>query len=199
MEIIGLTGGIGCGKSSVCRYLKDKYNAEIIMADNVAHEVAEFGTACNKELHELFPDDNFQDNGNMNRKKIGDQFFKNPDMLNKINAIIHPAVDKEILSRLEAAKAEGRSMAVIEAALLVGTKYEEICAEFWYVYADREVRVQRLLKSRDITREKALNIMANQISDEEYKACSSFIADNSKDFDATAGQIDVYIAKRFSL
>jgi dephospho-CoA kinase len=195
MKIIGITGGIGCGKSEVCRYLKRKYGAQIIMADDVAHEVTQPGTKCCERLKELFGDGYFLEDGSLDRKKTGALVFKRPGLLKKMNGIIHPAVWDEINARLKAAQAAGKGLAVIEAALLVGSNYRQICSEFWYIYADRDVRIKRLIESRDITKEKALDVMKNQISEEEFRAGCDFTVDNSGDFEETARRIDERLLK----
>lgn len=195
MKVIGLTGGIGSGKSEVCRYLKNKYGAEIMMADDVAHEVTEPGSKCWERLKELFGDDYFLEDGSLDRKKAGALAFRQPEILQKMNEIIHPAVWDEIQERLAKAKKAGKKLAVIEAALLVGSRYREICHEFWYIYADRKTRIKRLAESRNISEEKALDVMKNQLSDEEFKAACEFTADNSGDFADTAKQIDEHLSK----
>ena len=195
MKVIGLTGGIGSGKSEVCRYLKNKYGAEIMMADDVAHEVTEPGSKCWERLKELFGEDYFLEDGSLDRKKAGALAFRQPEILQKMNEIIHPAVWDEIQERLAKAKKAGKKLAVIEAALLVGSRYREICHEFWYIYADRKTRIKRLAESRNISEEKALDVMKNQLSDEEFKAACEFTADNSGDFADTAKQIDEHLSK----
>lgn len=195
MKVIGLTGGIGSGKSEVCRYLKNKYGAEIMMADDVAHEVTEPGSKCWERLKELFGDDYFLEDGSLDRKKAGALAFRQPEILQKMNEIIHPAVWDEIQERLAKAKKAEKKLAVIEAALLVGSRYREICHEFWYIYADRKTRIKRLAESRNISEEKALDVMKNQLSDEEFKAACEFTADNSGDFADTAKQIDEHLSK----
>ena len=195
MEVIGLTGGIGSGKSEVCRYLEKRYSAEIIMADDVAHEVTEPGTDCWKQLKELFGEEYFLPDGRLDRKKAGALAFRQPEILGKMNGIIHPAVWDEIQERLAEAEKAGKKLAVIEAALLVGSRYRQICREFWYIYADRDVRIKRLKESRNISKEKAAAVMKNQLSDEEFKAACEFTADNSGDFADTAKQIDEHLSK----
>lgn len=194
MKVIGITGGIGSGKSEICRYLKDKYEAEIIMADDVGHEVTEPGTDCNGKLRKTLGDEFFLQDGTMDRKQVGAAVFSNPELLEKINSIIHPAVMDEIVKRLGAAKQSGKRLAVIEAALLVGSPYRQLCDEFWYIYADRDVRLKRLAEGRDMDESRALAVMDNQLSDEEFEKGCDFTADNSRDFDYTVRQIDKRIA-----
>lgn len=196
MKIIGITGGIGCGKSTVCDYLKSKYDAEIILADNVGHEVTEPGTKCNRELQKLFGENCFYSDGTLNRRKIGDIAFKNPLLLQKMNSLIHPAVWDEIIKRFEAARAGGKRLAVLEAALLIESKYVDICDELWYVYADKTSRMKRLLSSRDITKEKVNHIIERQLSEDEFRKNCDFVINNTENFQKTAMEIDSRLAER---
>lgn len=196
MKIIGITGGIGCGKSTVCEYLKNKYDAEIILADNVGHEVTEPGTDCNRELQKLFGANCFYSDGSLNRKIIGDIAFRDPQILQKMNSVIHPAVWDEIIKRFEAARAGGKRLAVLEAALLIESKYVDICDELWYVYADKDSRMKRLLSSRDITEGKVNHIIKRQLSEDEFRKNCDFIIDNTKNFQKTAIEIDSRLAER---
>ncbi len=199
MYIIGITGGIGCGKSLVCEYLGRDYDAEVIMADDVAHDVMKPGTKCNKSLRKLFGDEYFLDDGSLNRKTAGALAFKNPDILEAMNNIIHPAVWDEIQDRLARAENAGKKLAVIEAALLIGTKYKDICEEFWYIYSDTETRLERLVSNRGITAERAKDVMKNQLSDDEFKNACDFTVDNSGDFEDTKEQIKKHLSKRYGL
>ena len=199
MKVIGITGGIGCGKSEVCRYLQKKYDAEIIMADDVARDVTRPGTSCHGKLIELLGDDCFLEDGSLDRKKTGAVAFKNPDILHAMNDIIHPAVWDEIQKRLKEAQEAQKKLAVIEAALLVGSSYREICSEFWYIYADKDVRIERLMQSRKMEPDRVLDIMKNQPTEEEFRNACEFTLDNSGDFSATSAMIDKRIAKGESI
>ncbi len=199
MYIIGITGGIGSGKSLVCEYLQKDFDAEIIMADNVAHDVMKPGTDCHKKLRELFADEYFLSDGSLNRKKAGSLAFKNPDILDAMNNIIHPAVWDEIQVRLKEAENTGKKLAVIEAALLIGSRYRDICSEFWYIYSDVDKRLERLISSRDITVEKAKDVMRNQLSDDEFKSACDFTVNNSGDFEKTKEQIKKHLSERYDL
>ncbi len=195
MKVIGMTGGIGCGKSAVCRYLEKEYHAQIIYSDQVAHELMEPGTDCYRRLRELFGEAYLLPDGHLDRKKIGDAAFKDPQLIARMNEIVHPAVWDEIVSRINRAKESGTELVVLESALLVGSSYRALCDEFWNVYADEETRIQRLIQSRDITREKAENIMARQHSETQFREGCDFTLDNSGDFPETEREIDRRLAK----
>ena len=190
MIILGLTGGIGCGKSEVCAYLKDKYNAYVIKTDDLGHDVMSPAGIAYDGLVKLLGDEFILPDGNFDRKALGTRAFKEPELLKKMNAIIHPAVRKMVMKGLESAKNSGYQVAVIESALLIEAGYRDICTEFWYVYARKEVRAERLLKSRDITPEKISDIMDKQRAEEEFRSECDIVIDNSFDFEITKSSID---------
>ena len=190
MIILGLTGGIGCGKSEVCACLKDKYNAYIIKTDDLGHEVMAPGGIAYSALKELLGNEFVLPDGNFDRKALGSKAFKEPELLERMNAIIHPAVRKMVEDGLENARNSGYPLAVIESALLIEAGYRDICTEFWYIYASEDVRVKRLTESRSLSPEKIADIMDKQRSEEEFRRECDVTIDNSFDFEITKGLID---------
>lgn len=193
MITIGITGGIGSGKSMVCGYLKDKYNACVLMADDIGHEVMEPGGCAYDAVKELFGEDYILPDGFFDRKKIGDLVFCKPELLEKLNAIIHPAVHQTILDRAKEAQRNGCELCVVEAALLIEADYRDICSEYWYVHVPKEIRTERLLASRDITTEKIDDIISRQLPEEEFQKACEFQLENGSDFSVTAALADARI------
>jgi dephospho-CoA kinase len=188
MNTIGITGGIGSGKSEVCGYLRNEFDAAVIFTDNVGHDVMKPGQDCQKKIIEYFTDEILNDDGSINRKKLGDIVFNDNKKLELLNSIVHPAVWQEVDRRIEKARNEGRQFAVLETALPDG-EFTKRCDEIWYVYSNREIRIKRLIASRDITEEKAESIMKNQLSEEEFRKICDFVVDNSGNFEDTAREI----------
>lgn len=178
MKFIGVTGGIGAGKSEILKYIGKHYTCEIYFADEVAFEVRKKGTECYNKLVLLLGEDVAGD-----RQKMAKAVFADKDLLEKVNAIIHPAVKDYLLEAYNRAKEKGCELFFVEAALLIEAGYKDILDELWYVYADREVRILRLMNSRGYSREKAEGIMANQLSDEVFRRECDFIIDNSSSLD----------------
>ncbi len=199
MYILGVTGGIGSGKSEVCRYLEKKYGAAVLIADEIAKAAIEPGTKCYEGLKEIFGDEYFLKDGRLDRKKAGERAFKDEDILRQMNELIHPAVHDMIEERLERARGENRSLVVIEAAILLESGYGEICDETWYVCADVDERIRRLVDARGITRERAEAIMKNQLRDVEFRKLCDHTLDNGGDFSDTERRIDARVATRFGL
>lgn len=195
MRIIGITGGIGSGKTQVCSYLEEKYGAVVLTADDIAHKVTKPGTSCIRQLHQFFGREYFLPDGSMDRKKIGTVAFASPILLERLNSIIHPAVYDEIKKHLRIAEAEGKNLVLIEAALLIGTAYRDLCDEFWYVYAREDVRIRRLQEGRSISEERARSVMKRQLSEAEFRRGCDYLLDNSGTFMQTAEEIDKRLAE----
>ena len=110
MKTIGITGGVGAGKSTVLAYLEEKYNAFVIQADEVGHIVMAPGQECYQPVIDLFGKDVIKNDKTIDRKRVSDVVFEQPDFLSRLNGIIHPAVKRYILKSLEEQKKEGRKL-----------------------------------------------------------------------------------------
>lgn len=192
MKVLGITGGVGAGKSMVLTYLFEKYHARVIQADQVAHLLEEPGQACYDKIIDLFGREILEESGAIDRRRLGEKVFKEPESLERLNAIVHPAVKEYIIEEIRKEREKGRiPFLVIEAALLLEDHYDEICDEIWYVHTEREVRKKRLMDSRGYTAQKTEEIMKNQLSDELFFEQCQFVVDNSSDFiENTYEQID---------
>lgn len=179
MRVIGITGGVGAGKSTVLEYLEKVCGAFVIQADKVGHKVMEQGERCYGAVLELFGNHILDENKNIDRSAIADVVFKDKEMLKKLNGLIHPAVKAYILERLEEEKESGRSLFVVEAALLLEDHYEVFCDEVWYIHTDAEIRIERLMKSRGYTREKACSIIKNQASEKFFREHADCVIENN--------------------
>lgn len=190
MKIIGITGGVGSGKSRVLSFLEEHYHAVICQADHVAWELQCPGQECHRQIVETFGQHIINEDGTINRGKLGEIVFADKGELLKLNAIMHPSVKIRIKERINEEKAKGASLFVLEAALLLEDDYDEICDELWYIYTDETVRRMRLKASRDYSEEKTSAIMASQISGEIYRNGCQIMIDNSGTFEETARQIE---------
>ena len=195
MKVIGITGGVGSGKSRVLSYLEEKHHAVICQADHVAWELQKPGQECYLEIVEHFGTCILNEDKTINRKALGQIVFGNDAQLQVLNAIMHPAVKCEIQKRISEEKANGRKLFFLEAALLIEEHYEEICDELWYIYTSEQIRRQRLKESRQYSDEKIDAIMATQLSEEMFrKACKNVIENNST-FEETGAKLDDAIEK----
>ena len=106
MRVVGVTGGVGAGKSTVLAYMEKEYHAEVIQADQVGHEVMEPGRRAYEEILNVFGSEILAENGRIDRKALGDVVFASEEKRRKLNAIVHPAVKQEILCRIAQAQKE---------------------------------------------------------------------------------------------
>lgn len=190
MKTIGLTGGVGAGKSTILDYMESHLGACILEADKIGHLVMEPGTPCYDKIIHLFGKDVIKNDKTIDRKRVSDVVFCNGEMLAALNGIIHPAVKEYIRGRLEEELRNGRQLAVVEAALLLEDHYEAFCDEVWYVHTDEEVRIARLEASRGYTREKALSIIRSQASESFFRAHADYVIENNGDLLRTQEQIE---------
>ncbi|MCI6042448.1 dephospho-CoA kinase [bacterium] len=189
MKVIGVTGGVGAGKSEILNYIADNWNATVVEADEVGYLVMKPGKSCFAPIVELFGPGILQEDGTLDRTRIAQMVFEDKNLLEKLNAIVHPAVKKYIRKAIQREEENETDFFIVEAALLIEDKYDEICDELWYIYADEETRTERLKKNRGYSEEKIKSIFANQLSEDEFSEHCDFEIDNSGDFEDTKEQI----------
>lgn len=177
--VLGITGGVGCGKSTVLNLLASHYKAKLLIADDIGHEVMEPGMPAWREIREQFGEEVFTDKGEVCRNRLAALIYQDDSKRLLLNHIIHPYVFKEIERRLEEWKEE--PLIVLETAILFETGCDVLCDEIWWIDTDKETRIQRLRDSRGYTREKAESIMKKQMREEEWAERCHRRIDNNKD------------------
>lgn len=197
MKTIGITGGIGSGKSEILAYIQKKYRALVIRSDETAHELEMPGNVCYEPLIELLGNETVREDGTLDPGIMAQKMFSDPDILAKVNIIVHPAVKDYLISRISEASDEkddrGRKrydFIFIEAALLIEERYDLILDEIWYIYASSEIRRKRLKKSRSYSDEKIDSIFERQLCDEEFRDKCSVVIDNSGTLETAYRMID---------
>lgn len=189
MKLIGITGGVGSGKSEIIRFLQKNYKCRVEFADEVAKHLEEPGEACFDDLVKLLGEDVLTE-GAIDNKKMADLIFKDETLVSKVNAIVHPRVQTYFEDAIRLEKENGKiDYFFIEAALLIECGYEKIVDELWYVYASKDTRRRRLKESRKYSDEKIDSIFSNQLSDDEFRKHCDFIIDNDKDLKSATEQI----------
>ena len=190
-RIIGITGGIGSGKTMILNILEEKYNALVIEADKIGHKLQEPNQTVYNDIvkafgAEILEEPHISGTSPIDRKKLGQIVFSDDDKLKCLNAITHPAIHKYIQKLIENST---KHLIVIEAAILTETSLVTLTDELWYIYADMQVRLSRLQQYRGISHEKALQVMANQPDDKHFREKCSIVIDNSMTIENTLQQI----------
>lgn len=188
MKVLGITGGVGSGKSEVLNYLREAYGAVVCQMDETAKRLQEKGTGCFRKIAEAFGSEIIGADGELDRKKLGARVFSDPEQLRLLNSIVHPEVLRSVSADIRKHTEEGTPLYVVEAALLpdVGG---ELCDEIWYIYASEEVRRERLKASRHYSDEKITDMIASQPSEETFRRACTAVIDNSGTFENTERQI----------
>lgn len=208
MITIGVTGGVGSGKSEILRYLENNYNCMILMSDNAAKDLELPGGVLYAPLVELLCADGREDSapeplllgsGEINKAEMARRIFSDEELLKKVNETVHPAVNSYILDEIRReAQAGEKEFFVLESALLIENGYDRILDSMWYIYCEESVRAKRLRMSRGYSDEKIRSIIENQVSEETFRSSSDVVIDNTGDLDAEDGakaQVDAAIEK----
>lgn len=192
MKFIGITGGVGAGKSAILDYLKNKPDTKVMLADEIAHELMVPGTQCYDRLRAEFgTEDIYQKDGFFDRIKLAQVIFSDDEKRKKLNGIVHPAVRKYVIGQAAYERKEGKiKLLVLEAALLIEEHYDEICDELWYIYTSEENRRIRLKKQRNYSDEKISEIFNSQLTDEKFRKACRVVIDNNGTIEAAAAQIE---------
>ena len=195
MKVLGITGQVGAGKSTILAYMEEKYRAKVIQADQVGHLVMEPGQSCYEPVIALFGKQVIKNDKTIDRRLVSDVVFSHPDLLEKLNQIIHPAVRQYITEQLELKKQQGQKICVVEAALFFEDHYQEFCDTIWYIHTDEEIRIRRLMENRGYTRDKSVSIIASQAPESFFRENADYVVVNNGDFAQTRQQIEEGIKK----
>lgn len=192
MRVIGVTGGVGSGKSEVLRLLKEEFGARLFIADDIAHEVMEPGGEACRRIEEAFGAEYLKPDGSVDRQKMASLIFKDAKALETMNSIVHPAVWKRIENGIQTAP---ERLVVVEAALF-DEEHNRLFDEVWYIYTSRENRISRLMAGRGYSREKCLDIMSSQKSEEEFQAMADRVIDNNQTVEDVKRQIEFILNEK---
>lgn len=188
MKVLGITGGVGSGKSLVLDCLETEFGACICQMDETAKLLQKRGTKCFREIVRHFGEEIVGPDGELNREKLAGIVFSDEDQLEALNEIVHPAVLEHVKCEIDRKSAEGIRLYVVEAALLSDT-FRILSDELWYIYVREDVRRERLKASRGYTDEKITRMIASQPSEEQFRAACDVVIDNSGEFEETKRQI----------
>ncbi len=182
MNILGLTGKTGSGKSTVAQYLRTK-GCFVIDGDVVAREIVLPDAPALKKLCEAFGNDILLPDGSLDRKRLAQKAFSKAENTSLLNSITHPFIKAEFEALIKKAQAEGFQTVVIDAAALLESDCKSLCEKIIVVHAPESVRLERILERDKITVEQALLRMNSQKADEYYFSQADYIVRNYDDFD----------------
>lgn len=189
MKIIGLTGGIGSGKSTVARKLKD-LGAFIIDADETAHSIQEPHKPAWQDIVEYFGEEILNPDMTINREKVGEIVFSDPEKLAVLNKLTHPRIMESLKDEFRIIKAGNPdAIVVLEVPLLYETYMERMCNEVWVVWVDRETQIERLTKRNKYSREEALRRIEAQLSLDEKARRADVVIDNRGTIEETISSV----------
>ena len=194
MKIIGLTGGIGTGKSTVSAYLAQK-GCKIIDADLISHQMTEAGSPCLAEIKAAFGEDVFLRDGNLDRKKVGRLVFADATKKKTLEQIITRKVIEKTLRILQDCRAQQEDLVVLDAPLLFECGMQRYTDETWLVVCRTETRLRRIAARDGLAEEDIQKRIANQMSTEQKEKLADYIIDNSRDLAWLYAQIDTLLAK----
>lgn len=173
-KIIGLTGGIGSGKSTVANYIASK-GIPVYIADEEAKKIMECDDVKQK-IQNLFTESILNSDNSLNRKKIAEFVFNNPDKLKELNAIVHPEVQLHFKNWLKEHK--NHPFIIKEVAILFETGGNKQCDKVILITAPEELRIERAMKRDNLTKKDILVRIKNQISESKKKELSDFVVEN---------------------
>ena len=186
--IIGLTGGIASGKSTVSKMLGE-LGLPIVDADIIARQVVERGEDAYQKIVKQFGEDILTDEGNIDRKKLGAIIFANSEKRKLLNEIVHPAVRAEMKRQIDKHSSEGHERIVLDIPLLFESNLQSMVDKIIVVYIPKELQLQRLMKRDGSTEEEALQRIQSQMPIEEKKSLADAVLHNSGSIEETKEQL----------
>ncbi|WP_027410192.1 dephospho-CoA kinase [Anoxybacteroides tepidamans] len=194
---IGLTGGIASGKSTVSRMLKE-YGIPVVDADVIAREVVNVGEEAYRQIVEVFGNDILQENGEIDRAKLGSIVFNNEEKRKQLNAIVHPAVRKTMMAQRESYIQSGAKTVVLDIPLLFESNLTHLVDKVIVVYVDEAIQLERLMKRNGLSKTDATARIRSQMPLIEKKVYADAVIDNNGAVDETREQL-LYILKQWNV
>lgn len=199
-----MTGGVGSGKSQILHYLENHYNARVLLSDDTARELEKPGRPLYAPLLSLLQEygtgrENCplqEEDGSISTKEMAARIFRSGELLEKVNEMVHPAVNQYILDEIARERDAGQSeFFVLESALLIENHYDDLLDSMWYIYCNEGERTRRLEVSRAYSEGKIRSIMDNQLPEAVFRAHCSVVIDNSGALEDALRQVDEAITQ----
>ncbi|HKW73594.1 MAG TPA: dephospho-CoA kinase [Candidatus Dormibacteraeota bacterium] len=188
MKLIGLTGGVGSGKSTVAEMFRE-LGAAIVDADEATHSVYAPGTPGFDAIVAEFGSQYVHD-GEIDRRKLGELIFNDPFARKRLNAIVHPLVREWMATRTVEAVDAGAEIVIQDVPLLFENDLQGLFSSTVLVYASAETQVARLIQERGISRERAESMLASQMPIDEKRVLADYVIDNGGTREDTRRQVE---------
>ncbi|HIS01207.1 MAG TPA: dephospho-CoA kinase [Candidatus Excrementavichristensenella intestinipullorum] len=176
---LGLTGGVGCGKSTAAAVLKE-LGAAVVDADAISHSLTMAGGAAVEPILAQFGAQMGDGQGGIDRRALGELVFAQPQQRRALEGILHPAIQKEMMRQIDAADQEGAPVVVLDVPLLYECGLDALCDQVWVMSVDQEQQVLRVLKRDQISRDQALSRIRSQMPLEEKRARAQRVVDTGR-------------------
>ncbi len=196
MLVVGLTGGIASGKSTVSKILRE-LGAEIIDSDVIAHELTRPGSGCYDQILEVFGGGFLNPDGTLNRRRLGRRVFDRPDELRRLNSILHPAVIGIVKQVIQdaSARASPPEVLVVDAPLLIEAGMVPMVDVVWVVKVDESTQMERLIARDRLSLDEALSRIRAQMPLQEKIKFADVVIDNSGTIEETERQVVASLAR----
>ncbi len=188
MKVIGLTGGIGSGKSTVSQFLAE-LGTVILNADEIGHEALKPDTEIWRQVVAAFGRQILTPDGNLDRKKLGDIVFGNPESLSRLNRIMHPRMYDMVKAQLEEYRRQGMGVVVLEAPLLLEAGWTSLVDEVWVTTASESTVLKRLEEQKGLSGEEALARIRSQLPSEERVRHANVVINTDCDLDELKSKV----------
>lgn len=189
MKVIGLTGGIGSGKSTVSQFLSE-LGANVLDADKVGHQCYQQGTEAWKDVVDAFGKEVVAPDGSIDRKKLGAIVFGDPEALIRLNQIMHPRMYDMMADQIEECRLGGVEVVVLEAAVLFEANWTPLVDEIWVTVASEPTVVQRVRERTGLPEEQIRSRIRSQLSNEERKEKADLVISNDGGLDELREKIE---------
>ena len=187
--VIGLTGGIGCGKSEAARYLRS-LGAAHVDADEISRALTAEGGEALPEIRRVFGDGAFRADGTLDRAALAKLIFASDSARKALEGIIHPLVQRNMLQAMDAAAENGQKVVILDVPLLFETGMDALCDETWALYLEREKQIARIVARDGLTREEALARIDSQMSADERNARATHAVDTDHPIERTREELE---------
>ncbi len=189
MKVIGLTGGVGAGKSTILAMMQQLETCRVIDADKVGHALMEPGERNYRAVLEYYGSGILLPDGSIDRKKLALLAFSSPQETSRLDALTHPGIHDAIAAQICAARKSGCPLLVLECAMIHQAGLLALCDEIWYVHVPAPIRKQRIMQTRGYEESRAEAVIRLQPSEEQYRRMCSWEIQNTCDPSEVRAQI----------